>query len=300
MNLLKTSKRETHSGKKGAFKGVDDAAVRCYAVGLGCSFDCPALDLNLSQQKRALMTRVLVNGAKGKMGSTAVAAVEKDPDLVLVGQTDKGDDLRQAIKDTGAEVVVDFTIASVGYETFVKIIDAGAHPVVGTSGFNEEQVVQLRKICLEKGVGGLIAPNFSVGGVLMMKFAQEAAKYMPHVEIIEAHHEQKLDAPSGTAIRTAEMIRAAVADSEIPTDKGKELVAGVRGGRANDIVIHSVRLPGFLAQQRVIFGSIGQTLTIEHNSINRESFMTGVCLSAKKIVGRKELFYGLEELLFRD
>lgn len=246
------------------------------------------------------MTRVLVNGAKGKMGSTTVTAVEKDPDLILVGQTDRGDDLAQAIKDSRAEVVVDFTIASVGYENFVKIVEAGAHPVAGTSGFNEEQVVRLKELCHQKGLGGLIAPNFSIGGVLMMRLAQEAAKYMPHVEIIEAHHEQKLDAPSGTAIRTAEMIRAAVADSDIPADKGKELVSGVRGGRANDITIHSVRLPGFLAQQRVIFGSIGQTLTIEHNSINRESFMTGVCLSAKKIVGKKELFYGLEELLFRD
>jgi len=245
------------------------------------------------------MTRVLVNGFKGRMGSTTVAAVNDDPDLTLVGQTDKGDDLVKVIKDSNAEVVIDFTIASVGYENFLKILEGGAHPVMGTSGFNQEQVEKLKALCLQKGIGALIAPNFSVGGVLMMKFAQEAAKYLPYVEIIEAHHEKKLDAPSGTAVRTAEMIRDAMGDKpSIP--KGKELVEGVRGGMSNGITIHSLRLPGFLAQQRVIFGSVGQTLTLEHNSIGRDSFMSGVCLAARKIVGKKELLYGLEELLFRD
>jgi 4-hydroxy-tetrahydrodipicolinate reductase len=246
------------------------------------------------------MTRVLVNGAKGKMGSMTVASVKADPSLFLVGQTDIGDDLAQAIKDSRAETVIDFTVAAVGYNNFKIIVETGAHPVVGTSGFNQDQVTKLKELCHENGIGGLIAPNFSIGGVLMMKFAQEAAKYMPNVEIIEAHHEQKQDAPSGTAIRTAEMIREAAGKNGIAPNTGKELIPGVRGGRSNDIPIHSIRLPGFLAQQRVIFGSIGQTLTLEHNSINRESFMSGVCLAAKKIVGKKELFYGLETLLFQN
>jgi 4-hydroxy-tetrahydrodipicolinate reductase len=245
------------------------------------------------------MTRVLVNGAKGKMGSMAAASVKADPALTLVGETDIGDDLAKAIKDSRAEVVIDFTIAAAGYNAFVTIVEAGAYPVVGTSGFNKDQVEKLQQLCRKKGIGGLIAPNFSIGGVLMMKFAAEAAKYMPDVEIIEAHHEQKLDAPSGTATRTAEMIREAAGKSRGGFDKSKELIPGVRGGRVSDVPVHSVRLPGFLAQQRVIFGSLGQTLTIEHNSFNRESFMSGVCLAAKKIVGEKELFYGLEELLFR-
>lgn len=245
------------------------------------------------------MVRVLVNGAKGKMGTMTVAAVGKDPALTLVAQTDKGDNLFETIKSSKAEVVVDFTNASVGYENFETILGAGAHPVMGTSGFNQEQIGRLREMTTKRGIGALIAPNFSIGGVLMMRFAQEAAKFMPDVEIIEAHHEAKLDAPSGTAIRTAEMIHEALG-KERPAPAGKELVPGARGGRASGVTIHSVRLPGFLAQQRVIFGALGQTLTLEHNSISRESFMEGVCLAAKKIVGEKELFYGLETLLFRD
>lgn len=246
------------------------------------------------------MTRVLVNGAKGKMGSMACASVEADPALTLVGKTDLGDDLISAIKDCRAEVVVDLTIASVGVDNFTKIIEAGAHPVVGTSGFDKEQVKKLSALCEKKGIGALIAPNFSVGAVLMMKFAQAAAKYMPKVEIIEAHHDQKLDAPSGTAIRTAEMILEEIGSGKTSSGNSEETIKGVRGGKVDGVSIHSIRLPGFLAQQRVIFGSVGQTLTIEHNSISRESFMTGICMSAQKIVGTNKLFYGLEELLFSD
>ncbi|MFA5041195.1 MAG: 4-hydroxy-tetrahydrodipicolinate reductase [Bdellovibrionales bacterium] len=247
------------------------------------------------------MARVLVNGAKGKMGSMTVASVKADPALTLVGEADLGDDLAKAIKDCRAEVVVDFTNADVGYDNFTKIIEAGAHPVAGTSGFNKDQVLKLKDLCRTKGIGALIAPNFSIGGVLMMKFAEQAAKYMPHAEVIEAHHEQKLDAPSGTAIRTAEMIHdAAAGNNGVNTINGKETIPGVRGGRVATVPVHSVRLPGYLAHQRVIFGSVGQTLIIEHTSINRKSFMAGVCLAAQKIVGEKELFYGLETLLFRD
>ncbi len=246
------------------------------------------------------MVRVLVNGAKGKMGTMSVAAIGKDPALTLVGQADKGDDLVKLVKETKAEVVVDFTTADVGYESFVKIIDAGAHPVVGTSGFNQEQIEKLADLCRSKKIGALIAPNFSIGGVLMMKFAQEAAKYLPNVEIVEAHHEQKIDAPSGTAVRTAEMINQVRNKQAAATAASKETIPGVRGGALDGVTIHSIRLPGFLAHQRVIFGSVGQTLTIEHASINRESFMSAVCLASQKIVGKTNLIYGLENLLFQD
>ncbi len=245
------------------------------------------------------MVRVLVNGAKGKMGRMTVEAVKADPALSLVGETDIGDDLIQSIMESGAEVVVDFTIASAAYENFVKILDAGAHPVAGTSGFDKAQVEKLADICRAKKIGGLIAPNFSIGAVLMMKFAQEAAKYIPNAEIVEAHHEQKLDAPSGTAVRTAEMMAEAAALNKAVPKTAKETLAGARGGCLGGIPIHSIRLPGFLAHQRVIFGSAGETLTLEHSSIDRKCFMPGVRLAAQKIVGEKELFYGLETLLFQ-
>jgi len=246
------------------------------------------------------MTRVIVNGAKGKMGAMTVQFVQADPELTLVGETDRGDNLLDEIRRTKAQVVVDFTNASVGYDNFLTILEGGAHPVVGTSGFNKEQVATLGAICREKKIGALIAPNFAIGAVLMMKFAKEAAKYMPHVEIVEGHHEQKLDAPSGTAIRTAELIREGMGEVEPAPERGEELIRGSRGGRASGIPVHAIRLPGIVAQERVIFGDVGQTLVLEHTSINRECFMSGVCIAAKKIVGTTDLLYGLEELIFRD
>ena len=240
------------------------------------------------------MIAVLVNGAKGKMGSLACESVAADPDLSLVGSTGRGDDLVSEIKRTKAQVVVDLTVASAGYDNFLKIIEAGAHPVIGTSGFNHAQVGRLKTLCREKNMGGLIAPNFAIGAVLMMRFAKEAARFMPDVEIVEFHHEKKRDAPSGTAVRTAEMIAEEREALPLPPEHGEEF----RGGKIGGIRIHSLRLPGVVAQQRVIFGGIGQTLTLEHNSTDRYSFMGGICLAAKKIVGQKELFYGLEELLF--
>ncbi len=240
---------------------------------------------------------VLVNGAKGKMGMMTVNAVNADPELTLVGTTDKDDDLVAAIKNTKAQVVVDFTNASVGHANFLKIIEAGAHPVMGTSGFKEEQVAQLTELCKQKGIGGLIAPNFAIGAVLMMRFAKEAAQFMDYVEIIEAHHEKKLDAPSGTAVRTAELIAETRQAFGVKAPAEKPDAEDARGGLYSGVRVHSVRMPGYVANQRVIFGGTGQTLTIEHNSLDRESFRAGVILAVKKIVGRKELAYGLEELL---
>jgi len=218
------------------------------------------------------MTKVIVNGAKGKMGMEAVKAIQKEGDLELVGQTDLGDNLAQTIKKTGAEVVVDFTLPISAMENIRSILNSGAHGVIGTTGISENDLKEIKVLCEKNKVNCLVAPNFAVGAVLMMRFAKEAIKYMPNAEIIEFHHETKLDKPSGTAVKTAHLM-------------GK------------DVPIHSVRLPGLVAHQEVIFGGLGQTLTIRHDSLSRESFMPGVIMAVRKVKELKGLVYGLENLL---
>ena len=241
--------------------------------------------------------RVLVNGAKGRMGQEVVKAVTAAADLELVDQTDLGDDLTTRIKASQAQAVVDFTTAAVAFENTRKILEAGVHPVVGTSGLLAEQVAKLQQLAQDKGIGGLIAPNFAIGAVLLMKYAQDAAKYLPDVEVIELHHNRKADAPSGTAVKTAQLI--AEARKEIPKAlvEEKELFEGARGSEVHGVRVHSLRLPGLVAHQEVIFGGTGETLTIRHDSIHRESFMPGVCLACRKVIGTQQLFYGLEHLL---
>ena len=241
--------------------------------------------------------RVLVNGAKGRMGQEVVKAVTAASDLELVDQTDLGDDLIARIKVSQAQAVVDFTTAAVAFENTRKILEAGVHPVIGTSGLLAEQVAELQQLAEDKGIGGLIAPNFAIGAVLLMKYAQDAAKYLPDVEVIELHHNRKADAPSGTAVKTAQLI--AEARQEIPKAlvEEKELFEGSRGSEVHGVRVHSLRLPGLVAHQEVIFGGTGETLTIRHDSIHRESFMPGVCLACRKVIGTQQLFYGLEHLL---
>ena len=241
--------------------------------------------------------RVLVNGAKGRMGQEVVKAVTAASDLELVDQTDLGDDLIARIKVSQAQAVVDFTTAAVAFENTRKILEAGVHPVIGTSGLLAEQVAELQQLAEDKGIGGLIAPNFAIGAVLLMKYAQDAAKYLPDVEVIELHHNRKADAPSGTAVKTAQLI--AEARQEIPKAlvEEKELFEGSRGSEVHGVRVHSLRLPGLVAHQEVIFGGTGETLTIRHDSIDRESFMPGVCLACRKVIGTQQLFYGLEHLL---
>jgi len=242
------------------------------------------------------MIKVLVNGAKGRMGSEAVKAISNDSNLQLVGQCDVGDDLAALIKQSGAQVVVDLTAASAGFTNTQIILNAGACPVIGTSGFQVEQVNQLQALATQKRLGGLIAPNFSLGAVLMMKFAAEAAKYLPDAEIIEAHSPQKEESPSGTGIRTAELIAAARTKAAVVCSD-KELLEGARGAELKGVKLHSIRLPGVVAQQTVFFGGLSETLKIEHNSQHRESFMPGICLACKEVVKRSELVYGLEYLM---
>lgn len=241
--------------------------------------------------------RVAVNGAHGKMGKATVEAIHNTPHFQLVGEFDHGVVLKDAIAQCNAQVVVDFTTANVAFENAKSIIGSGAHPVIGTTGFSSEEIAKLTELCAQQHLGAIIAPNFSIGALLMMRMAQECARFLPNVEIIETHHEKKADAPSGTAIKTAELI-AAARNLKPAENQSKELLPGALGAKKNDITIHSVRLPGFVAQQEVIFGNQGESLVIKHNTIDRSAFMPGVILACEKVTHLKTLVYGLEELLF--
>lgn len=241
--------------------------------------------------------RVLVNGAKGKMGQTTVKTIANCADFTLVGSIDCHDHLAQEIKKNKAEVVIDFTNAEVVFNNTQIIIAAGARPVIGTSGLVTEQIHQLQKQCAQLKLGGIIAPNFSLGAVLMMKYAQQIATYFPHVEIIEMHHDGKLDSPSGTAMRTAELLATARTPTSSSPKTTRETLPGARGASYQHVPIHSVRLPGLVAHQQIIFGGSGETLTIRHDSIDRECFMSGVIIACKKVMQLKKLVYGLEQIL---
>jgi 4-hydroxy-tetrahydrodipicolinate reductase len=241
---------------------------------------------------------VLVNGAFGRMGQLTVKTLSASALFNVVGQTGREYDLTKSIKDSGAEVVVDFTRADVVFANASTIIEAGARPVIGTSGLTVEQIQQLEKKCAAAKLGGIIAPNFSLGAVLMMKYAAEIAKYMPNIEIIEMHHDKKADSPSGTSMRTAELLAKAAGQSLNQAIKpAHETVPGSRGANYQGIPIHAVRLPGFLAHQQIIFGSTGETLTLRHDSIDRESFMPGIRLACEKVMQLDRLVYGLEGIL---
>lgn len=241
--------------------------------------------------------KVLVNGAFGRMGQMTTKAISSHPGLELVGQTGREYDLKKSIKDSGAQVVVDFTDTDSVFTNTVAIIEAGARPVIGTSGLMAEQITQLQKLCADAKRGGIVAPNFSLGAVLMMKYAKEIAKYMSHVEIIEMHHNGKLDSPSGTAMRTAELIAENCKTINENTIETRETVAGARGANYHGIPIHAIRLPGLLAHQQIIFGDTGETLTLRHDSIDRLCFMPGVCVACEKVMTLDRLIYGLEEIL---
>ncbi len=240
--------------------------------------------------------RVLVNGAGGRMGSTTVKAIQQAQDLLLVQETHHTDDLKKAIQSSKADVVVDFTNSEVVFANTKKIIAAGARPVIGTSGLTPVQIKNLQQLCSKKQLGGLIVPNFCISALLMMRFAAQAAHYFSEIEIIETHHDKKLDAPSGTALKTAEMI--AEARAKKPTKKKiQETLPGSRGALKQQIPIHALRLPGFLAKQEVILGHLGGRLTICHETIDREAFMPGVLLACREVMQQNQLLYGLEHLL---
>ena len=247
---------------------------------------------------------VAVSGALGRMGREVVAAVRAEPDLALVAEVDKDDSLGDALGASKPVALVDFSVPKSVLGNIETTLAAGVVPIVGTTGLSPADVVHVRELCRRHGCGALIAPNFAIGAVLMMQFARLAARHMPDAEIIEMHHEKKLDAPSGTAAKTAEMIaegRADAAPTALPPD-AFEKIPGARGGKGvGDVPIHSVRLPGFVASQMVIFGGLGQTLTLRHDSIDRKSFMPGVLLAVRHApalaANGGELVYGLENLL---
>lgn len=243
-----------------------------------------------------MLTRVIVNGANGKMGSLACDTLANHSEFELVAQLTKEDNLAEAIREKRAQIVVELTRADCVFQNSLTIINQGARPVIGASGLLESQINELSTLCEAKQLGAIIAPNFSIGAVLMMIFAAKAAEYLSEVEIIETHHQQKLDAPSGTALKTAEMISKARRKSKNKLDL-KELVSGARGGLHHDVNIHSLRLPGVLARQQVLFGNLGETLSITHDSIDRACFMPGIVLSCQKVLALNTLIYGLEHLL---
>ncbi len=261
--------------------------------------------------------KVAVSGASGRMGKEVVKMVLEDPELKLVAAVDhygEGQDaaslvglpdcgvsltrdLEETLIRTGPDVLVDFTIPQSAVVNTSVAIRCGVRPVIGTTGFTPEDIAELDKQCQERGIGGLIAPNFSIGAILMMKFAAQAAKYMPHVEIIEFHGDQKLDAPSGTAIKTAELIAENRRELRQGNPEEEETIEGSRGGYYNGFRIHSVRLPGVFAQQEVVFGGYGQTLKIRHDSFERAGYMPGVNIAVKKVLQTTGMVYGFEHFI---
>lgn len=251
------------------------------------------------------------------MGREVVKAILREEDLHLVGAVDTSNNgidiavlaglepcgvpvaqnLPRVLQETAPDVMVDFTTPETVVENMKLAVENKVNLVVGTTGISPEEIRHIDELARAAGVGVVIAPNFAIGAILMMRFAAQAARYLPYVEIIELHHDQKLDAPSGTAVKTAELIMESRENFRQGHPDEYEKFPGARGGEFGGMRLHSVRLPGLVAHQEVIFGGLGQTLTIRHDSINRESFMPGVILATRKAVDLKGVTYGLENLI---
>lgn len=264
------------------------------------------------------MIRVGVCGASGRMGQEVIRAVLEAPemevkaaiDIVSIGE-DIGkiagigeigvkieNNLEDILSRKDIDVIVDFTIPNSIFENAKKMLKTGVRPVIGTTGLSLEQLKELENLSKENNTGCFIAPNFTTGAVLMMMFAREAAKYFDNAEIIELHHNKKKDAPSGTAIKTAEMMAQSNPDLTKGNVEEIELIKGSRGGvSASNIHIHSVRMPGYIASQEVIFGSSGQVFKIRHDSMDRTCYMPGVLMSIKHVAKNNDFVYGLENIL---
>ena len=243
--------------------------------------------------------RVGVLGARGRMGAEVVKAVNNSTDLELVAELDLGDSLDQLLS-TKAQVVVDFTTPDSVMKNLEFLIKNNIHAVVGTTGFDAARIDSLSKeLSKHPEVGVLIAPNFAIGAVLMMEFAEKAARYFDSAEIIEMHHPAKVDAPSGTAARTAELMTQARKDSKkapMP-DATKQSLDGARGSKVGDIPIHSIRAQGLVAHQEVLLGGVGETLTIRHDSLDRAGFMPGVLLGVRSVINHPGLTHGLDKFM---
>lgn len=243
--------------------------------------------------------RVAVLGAAGRMGATVVRAVEDAPDLDLVATVDADGDL-SAVVDAGAQVAVDFTVPAVTEGNVHALVDAGVHLVVGTTGWDDESLSRVRDHLADRpGVGVLVAPNFALGAVLAMAFAAKAARWFESVEVIELHHPDKVDAPSGTARHTATAIaaaRAAAGLGPVP-DATTQTLEGARGADVDGVRVHAVRLRGLVAHEEILLGNAGEQLTIRHDSFDRVSFMPGVLLAVRQVGSRPGLTVGLDHLL---
>jgi 4-hydroxy-tetrahydrodipicolinate reductase len=243
--------------------------------------------------------RVGVLGALGKVGSEVCRAVEEADDTELVARIDADDELEELVS-SGAQVVVDFTHPDVVMDNLEFCLDHGIHAVVGTTGFDDDRLETLRRwLDNAPGVGVLIAPNFSIGAILMMRFAATAAPFYESVEVVELHHPDKADAPSGTARRTAQLIAAArreAGSGPIP-DATSSGLDGARGAEVDGIRVHGLRIRGLVAHQEVVLGGLGETLTIRHDSLDRASFTPGVLVGVRSIGSRPGLTVGLEEFL---
>lgn len=264
-----------------------------------------------------MTVRIILAGPRGRMGSEAIKMIQTTDAFQLVACMDRSNnqnhlkeveelvgakvpvyaDAEECFREIRADVFVDLTVPDAGFVHTKAALTQHIAAVVGTSGFSEEQIDELAAIAKEKQTGCIIAPNFALGAVLMMHFSKTAAKYFPDVEIIEKHHDRKLDAPSGTAQKTIHVIQ----ENRTPKQQGHleeyETVAGARGGNVDGIRVHSMRLPGLMAHQEVIFGSKSQLLTISHDSFHRESFMDGLKLAIEKVLNREDLVYGLEHVM---
>ncbi len=267
---------------------------------------------------------VMVVGAAGKMGREVVKAVAGAPDLELVAAVDQGrtgedagevaglgkieiplrDDLEEALAAVRPQVMVDFTRPEGLLARIAAALRHGVRPVVGTTGLSQSEIDQVASLAAEKRLGCLIAPNFAIGALVLMRCAGLAARYFAQAEIIELHHAGKVDAPSGTALKTADVIaaarRKASATPMATPGAESERVAGVRGGECAGVRVHSVRLPGLVAHQEVLFGNAGEVFTLRHDSLSRESFMPGVLLAIRAVTGLSGLVYGLDKLIFGE
>ncbi|MDS1029063.1 4-hydroxy-tetrahydrodipicolinate reductase [Bacillota bacterium LX-D] len=263
------------------------------------------------------LIKVAVAGAYGKMGREVMKGVLKADDMLLVGATDivgHGLDVGsvvglelQGITITGnleeifraneVDVLIDFTNVKAVMRNSILAIDYGVSPIVGTTGLTQAELEQLHSLCEQKQIGAIVAPNFALGAILLMQFAKEAAKHFPDIEIIELHHDGKMDAPSGTAISTAQAILEERGNRKQGHPNEFEKISGARGAQLHGIPIHSVRLPGFIAHEEVIFGGLGQTLTIRHDSTSRESFIPGVLFAARQVKKLKKAVFGLDKII---
>ncbi len=244
------------------------------------------------------MIKVGVLGARGRMGSEVVKAVNEASDLELVAALDLGDSL-DALVSNGAQVVVDFTTPDSVMANLEFLISKNINAVIGTTGFDDARIAKIKSLLASSKSGVLIAPNFAIGAVLMMEFATKAAKYFESAEIIELHHPNKVDAPSGTAARTADLMSKARKEAGLAPmpDATKSSLDGARGATVGDIPVHSVRVRGLVAHQEVLLGGIGETLSIRHDSIDRVGFMPGVLLGVRQVVTHPGLTFGLENFM---